>query len=246
MSDARVLIVDDEKLARERLEQLVSGLPGYAVGASCSNAQSAIAELQQNEFDVVLLDISMPGMHGLELARYIKGLEIPPAIIFCTAHDEHAIGAFDAGGSAYLLKPVREGKLLESLEGARRINRMQRQSMHADNPDVGSENFCIDSHRGMEMIPVNSVSHIVADQKYVTLYHPGGESLMETSLRAIEEEYPQVFVRVHRNTLANLAYIKGIKRNASGEAFLRLRDAGQEPRISRRHLKDLKKLLAGN
>lgn len=245
MSDIRVLVVDDEELARNRLEQLIAGLPGYTLTASCGDAQSAISALQEQDFDVVLLDISMPGMHGLDLARYINGLEMPPAVIFCTAHDEHAITAFEAGGDAYLLKPVREGKLLESLEGARRINRMQHRSIKPDQLRDSAGNFCIESHRGVEMIPVNSVSHIVADQKYVTLYHPRGESLMETSLRAIEDAYPQVFVRVHRNTLANLGSISGIKRNTSGEAFLKLIGSTREPRISRRHLKDVKKLLAG-
>lgn len=246
MNDVRVLIVDDEPLARERLEQLIDGLPGYCVAASCGDAPAAVSALQEREFDVVLLDISMPGMSGLDLARYISGIEIPPAIIFCTAHDEHAITAFETGGSAYLLKPVREGKLLESLEGARRINRMQRQSVKIEDLTRETETFCIESHRGIEVVPVSSVSHIVADQKYVTLYHPGGESLMENSLRAIEEEYPQVFVRIHRNTLVNVGYVVGIKRNNTGEAFLRLKNCSQEPRISRRHLKDVKKLLAGD
>lgn len=246
MNDVRVLIVDDEPLARERLEALVAELPGYGVEASCGDATAAMEALQNIELDVVLLDISMPGMSGLDLARYIGGMEIPPAIIFCTAHDEHAISAFEAGGSAYLLKPVREGKLLESLEGARRINRMQRQAVKAEDLTSESENFCIESHRGIEVIPVSSVSHVVADQKYVTLYHPGGEALMETSLRAIEDEYPQVFIRIHRNTLVNIGYIAGIKRSNTGEAFLKLKNSGQEPRISRRHLKDVKRLLAGD
>jgi two-component system response regulator AlgR len=244
VNDVKVLVVDDEELARERLEKLIAGLPGYAVVETCGDAQSAINLLQGQDFDVVLLDISMPGMSGLDLARFIKGLDVPPAVIFCTAHDEHAITAFEAGGSAYLLKPVREGKLLESLEGARRMNRMQRQSIKLDDLGRSSESFCIESHRGVEMVPVSSVSHIVADQKYVTLYHPGGEALMETSLRAIEDDYPQVFVRIHRNALANLGYMAGIKRNTSGEAFLKLTGSKQEPRISRRHLKDVKKLLA--
>ena len=246
MAEVRVMIVDDEPLGRQRLQQLVGDLPGYRVVVVCPNAQTAIAALAEVEPDVVLLDITMPGMSGLDLARYIGGLDIPPAIIYCTAHDEHALAAFDTGGVAYLLKPVREGKLLESLENARRINRMQRQTLRAEDLASSTENFCIDSHRGIELVAVASVSHIVADQKYVTLYHAGGEALMETSLRAIEEEHPQFFVRIHRNTLVNFAYIAGIKRNASGEAFLRIKDSNQQPRISRRHLKNLKQLLGGH
>jgi two-component system, LytTR family, response regulator AlgR len=243
MADVRIMIVDDEPLARERLEQLVNGLPGYAVDALCNDARSAMDVLQLRSPEVVLLDISMPGMSGLDLARYIAGMEAPPAIIYCTAHDEHALAAFDTGATAYLLKPVREGKLLEALESARRVNRMQMRAVSSQENTEENENFCIDSHRGVELIPVSLVSHLVADQKYVTLYHRDGEALMESSLKAIEEAHPDTFIRIHRNTLANVDYIAGIRRNASGEAFLRLKNVREEPLISRRHLKNLKQFL---
>ncbi len=238
------MIVDDEPLARQRLEQLVNGLPGYRVQSSCAYARAAMDSLQREVPEVVLLDISMPGMSGLELARYLANFDPAPALIYCTAHDEHALAAFYTGATAYLLKPVREGKLLESLEAARRVNRLQLQQLGQD--DAKADHFCVESHRGVELIAVDSVNHLVADQKYVTLYHRGGEMLMETSLRAIEEQHPRQFIRVHRNTLANVDYIAGIKRLASGEAFLRLKGVAQEPRISRRHLKEIRQYLTGS
>jgi two-component system response regulator AlgR len=243
--ETRIVIVDDEPLARERLAQMVEGLPGYRVLESCASAQAAMDVITRKEPDVVLLDISMPGMTGMELSRYIMGLEHCPAIIFCTAHDEHALAAFDTGAVGYLLKPVREGKLLESLESARRVNRMQMKSLQeTSTPRQEIKNFCIESHRGTELVPLSAVSHLVADQKYITLFHDKGTSLLETSLKAVEEEYPDYFVRVHRNTLASVERIAGIRRSSDGDAHLVLHGSSHSPKISRRHLKEIKQLLA--
>lgn len=244
--DTSVVVVDDEALARDRLTSLIGELPGYRLLASCADADSAMRALRDNVPDVVLLDIAMPGMNGLDLARFVGSLETPPAIIFCTAYDEHALPAFELGAAGYLLKPVREGHLLDALEKARKISRLQLKEVRSNEHDEEGEaqrSFRIESHRGVELIPVASVTHLVADQKYVTLHHEGGEALMETSLKALEADYGEDFLRVHRNTLVNRQRIQGFRRNTEGEAYARIRGTPVEPRISRRHLREVKALL---
>ncbi len=240
-----VVVVDDEPLACERVGELVSNLPGYRLLGTARGGREAMALIELKRPDVVLLDISMPGMDGMDLARYLRGMDHAPAVIFCTAHDQYALDAFDTGASGYLLKPVREGRLLEALESARRVNRMQLKTVSGSSAG-GEGDFCfhIESHRGVELIPLHQVTHLVADQKYVTVFHEAGESLMETSLKAILEQYPDFFIRVHRDTLVSIDRVAGIRRLTSGESQVRLLGTEQEPHVSRRHLRDLKLLLA--
>ena len=177
-----VLIVDDEPLARERLIRMVGELEGYRVlEPSASNGEEALALIDSLRPDVVLLDIRMPGLDGLQVAAKLCEREAPPAVIFCTAHDEFALEAFDVSAVGYLVKPVRPEALAAALKKAERPNRVQlaaltRPAMPGNGAGPRSH-ISARTRKGIELIPLEQVIFFIADHKYVTLRHAGGEVL---------------------------------------------------------------------
>lgn len=240
-----VVIVDDEPLARERLTRLVGLIPGYELIGAAHNAESGTEMVLLKQPDILLLDIAMPGQNGLEMARGLLDGPVNPAIIFCTAYNEYAVEAFDAAAVGYLVKPVRQEKLVSVLENASRLNQVQVKSLGETQPHASSperEHITVKSHRGIELLPVSDICYFRADNKYVTAYHDSGETLLEDSLRALEERMGELFIRVHRNALVSVAHIEGLERG-NKEARLRLRGSSEQPSVSRRHLRDVKQLL---
>jgi two-component system, LytTR family, response regulator AlgR len=239
-----VLVVDDEALARERLARMIAQLGSHAVVGQAANGREALALAEQTHPDVVLLDIRMPGMDGLEAARHLAALPEPPAVVFCTAYEEHAIAAFDVQAVGYLLKPVRRERLAAVLEKAARVNRVQLAALGrlgaAQRTHISAR-----THRGLELIPVDEILCFRADHKYVVVRHTGGEVLVEDTLRELEEEFGERFVRVHRATLAAVRHIERLERGADGHALLRLRQLAEPLEVSRRHLPDLRRRLLG-
>lgn len=174
-----VLIVDDEPLARERLSRMVGELEGCRVLQPCaSNGEEALALIDSLKPDVVLLDIRMPGLDGLQVAAKLCEREAPPAVIFCTAHDEFALEAFQVSAVGYLVKPVRPESLAAALKKAERPNRVQLAALtrpaldHAGGP---RSHISARTRKGIELIPLEHVIFFIADHKYVTLRHEGGE-----------------------------------------------------------------------
>jgi two-component system response regulator AlgR len=228
----RVLVVDDEPLARERLSHLVEELPAVELAGVAASGEEALLLAGRLRPEVVLLDIRMPGMDGLEAAHHLARMPDPPAVIFTTAFEQHALAAFDAQAAGYLLKPVRADKLKEALERARRPTRAQlaRIAEGAAGPRTRS---AVRARDGLRLIPVDDILYFVAEQKYTTLRHLAGEELIEESLRSLEEEFGERFVRVHRNSLVAVAHIEGIDRDEEGHQAVRLRGGATLP-VSRR------------
>jgi len=156
----RVLVVDDEKLARERLNRMVETLDGYEVAGMAESGEEAIRQAIKLEPDIVLLDIRMPGMDGMEAGKQLSTLAVPPAVIYCTAFGEHAIEAFEVNASAYLMKPVRREALSEALCNASRVNKVQREAVLGkdDSPKSRSRtHISAKTRRGIELIPLTEV-----------------------------------------------------------------------------------------
>jgi two-component system response regulator AlgR len=202
----------------------------------------AIEVAQREHPEVVLLDIRMPGMDGLEAARHLASLEEPPAVIFCTAYEEHAIEAFEVQAVGYLLKPVRSEKLAEAMASGQRLNKAQ---LLALSQPAGSRRTHISARtrRGIELVPIEDVRYFQADQKYVTVLHIGGELIIDEPLRELEDEFGEMFLRVHRNALVAVRHIEGLERGTDGHYRIRLRGADASLDISRRHVAAVRRLV---
>jgi two-component system response regulator AlgR len=234
----RVLIVDDEAPARERLRSLLAELDEADVIGEASTGEQAIQRTIELAPDVVLLDVRMPGIDGIEAARHMNVLEQPPAVIFTTAFDEYAVKAFDAQAVGYLLKPIRKEKLAAALAHANRLTRPQLQKLR---PKAESRSHIAAKHReGLRLIPLDDVQFFFAEQKYTTVRHLKGEDLIEDSLRALEDEFGSAFVRIHRNALVSVRYLERIERNADGQYFVRLRGCDAPLQVSRRMASELR------
>ncbi len=240
-----VLVVDDEQPARERLQRLVAELPGFSVTGACANGTDALALVGKLQPAVVLLDIRMPGMTGIEVARHLGALEEPPAIVFTTAYDEYALQAFESHAVGYLLKPVRRERLEDALKHASRLSSPQlRELATSEQPLAVRQHVAARVRDELKLIPVKDIRFFRAEQKYVTVRHGRGEDLIEESLRQLEDEFARDFVRVHRSLLVAVAQIEALERTVEGYE-LRLRGEAEALPVSRRQVADLRKRLAG-
>jgi two-component system, LytTR family, response regulator AlgR len=234
----KVLIVDDEPPARERLRGLLTEIGDVDVIGEAANGAEALSCVHDLAPDVVLLDVRMPGMDGLEAARHLNVLEEPPAVIFTTAYDQYAVEAFEAHAVGYLLKPVRKEQLAAALTRAGRLTRAQLQTLAA--AGTRRSHLAARRHDGLRLIPLEEVQYFLADQKYTTVRHLGGEDLIEDSLRLLESEFGASFVRIHRNALVGVKYLERIERTAEGQYFVRLRGCEAPLQVSRRMAGELK------
>ena len=237
----RVLIVDDEAPARERLRSLLTEIGNLDIAGEAANGEQAIRLAVDLSPDVVLLDVRMPGIDGIQAARQLNSLVEPPAVIFTTAYDEYAINAFDAQAVGYLLKPIRKEKLAASLAQAGRLTRPQLQRIAAASDAPPRRTHIAARHReGLRLIPLEDIQFFFAEQKYTTVRHLKGEDLIEDSLRSLEEEFGASFVRIHRNALVSVRYLEGIERNPEGQYFVKLRGCPGPLQVSRRMAGELK------
>ena len=237
----KILVVDDEPLARERLIRLLQVLQPEAEILEAGNGQQAIEQVAARQPDLLLLDIRMPGMDGIQVAEHLQGLEQAPAVIFCTAYDDYALQALEKQPVAYLLKPVREEKLRTAIEGAGKLNRLQLTRLQE--VSAGRTHVVSESHRGMEMVALEEVRCFIAEQKYVNAVHPGGSLLIPDTLKDLETEFENRFIRVHRNALVARGHILGLKKDNGGGWLVELSGVDERPQVSRRHLGDLKDQL---
>jgi two-component system response regulator AlgR len=240
----KILIVDDEAPARERLRRMVGELDGCTVCGEASSGGEALLRAEQSRPDVLLLDIRMPGMDGLEAARHLAALDQPPAVIFTTAYGDYALKAFETHAVDYLLKPVRQARLGAALENARRLTRIQANTLqHLMGGSRARSQICARVRGSLQMIPVDDVRYFQADQKYVTVRHSQGQVLVEESLKSLEEEFGERFIRVHRNALVSARHLAGLARHAEGRHRIRLTDVEETLEVSRRHLPEVRKRL---
>ncbi len=242
----RVLVVDDEPPARDRLRQLLDDTGVHQVVGEAGNGLEALEVAARENPDVVLLDIRMPGMDGIEAARHLNQGDAPPAVVFTTAYDEYAIEAFEANAIGYVLKPVRRERLEQALAQAARLTGEALVKISED-PEISSErkHLCVRLHDELRLVPVADVYYFVADQKYVSVVHQGGRDLIEDSLRSLESEFADRFVRIHRGAVVAVDAIDSLKRDDDGRmrVILRIDTGDDELVVSRRHLADVKRRL---
>jgi two-component system response regulator AlgR len=217
----RVLIVDDEAPARNRLRDLLSDcalkMP-LEIAGEAENGKRALAMLPRCGADVVLLDVRMPEMDGLEVAQHIRKLDAPPAVIFTTAYDAYALEAFEVHAVDYLLKPIRLDRLLDALSRAGTITPPRPEVLRELQPGARTHLSVYERGR-IHLIPVADILFLKAELKYVVVRTAGREYLIEEPLAKLEQEFYGRFVRVHRNCLVAKEAIRGFERatDADGE-----------------------------
>jgi two-component system, LytTR family, response regulator AlgR len=237
----RVIIVDDEPPARERLRSMLTEAGDFEVAGEAGNGLEALELVDRLMPDILLLDVRMPGIDGLEVARQLATQPEPPAVIFTTAFDEYAMQAFESEAIAYLLKPIRAEKLRVALAKAGRLTRPQLQQVaSAAREPARRSHIGVRGRDGLRLIPIDEIFCFHADQKYTTVKHVKGDDLIEDSLKTLEEEFAQNFVRIHRNALVNTKFLERIARDASGQHFVHLRGVADALEVSRRMAGDLK------
>ncbi len=230
----RVLIVDDEPLARARLAALLGECADVELAGSVGDGEAAFTAINAAQPDVLLLDINMPGMDGVVLAKRLAG-RTRPQVIFCTAYETHALEAFDLGAVDYLLKPVRLERLREAL-----VRTQRRQADAVANMPI----YLRGRLRGEEIrVALDDVICLLAEEKYVVVHHRAGELLIEESLRQLEEAYPEHLIRLHRNCLVPPTRLLGLKTLVDGRVLARLDGTDITPEVSRRNLAAVRKLL---
>jgi len=235
----RVFIVDDEPPARNRLRDLLNDCTdqlALEVVGEASNGQEALDKLSEIQTDVVLLDIRMPQMDGVELARHLQKLPKPPVIIFTTAYDAYAIKAFELHAIDYLLKPIRLGRLFEALNRARDAVPVQTEVLRDLLPEP-RRNLSIHERGKIHLIPIEKVLYLRAELKYITVRTAEREYLIEESLSALEKEFFARFVRIHRNCLIAKSEIEGFEKGGDeGESgwMVKLKGLNELLAISRR------------
>ncbi|MGF1528977.1 MAG: LytR/AlgR family response regulator transcription factor [Candidatus Competibacterales bacterium] len=244
-----VLIVDDEEPARQRLAALVAEIEGFEVCGVAHHGQQALAQVAALVPDVVLLDVRMPDMDGLEAARHLDALEQPPALIFTTAFEDYALQAFAVNAAGYLVKPVRREHLERVLYNATRLNRSQLPSALGmatptrEEAPPRRQHLTVRLGQRVERIAVADIYYFQARHKYICARHPTGEALLEESLKCLEEEFQGSFCRIHRNALAATAHIRMIKKTAEGRYWLYFHGIDDHLEISRRQVATVRRAM---
>ncbi len=242
----KVLLVDDEDLARARLRTLLADCtaPSAFVAAEAANAEQALAALQNSSFDVVLLDVRMPGMNGMQLAQLIGGLAKPPAVVFVTAHAEHAVQAFELAAADYLTKPVRLERLQQALQKAERLAPVN----IGLQTDIRDEYLIIQDRGRTERVPLSEVLYLKAELKYITVRCAARSYILDGSLNELEEKYSVQLMRVHRNALIARRAVRALVKHfdsEEGEGWaVRLNGVDELLTVSRRQLSAVREAMA--
>jgi two-component system LytT family response regulator len=227
----RVLVADDEKLARQRLTRLLGEIDGVTIVAECTNADELLAAVKEHEVDVALLDVEMPGLSGME-AFAMMGPRAP-FVIFCTAHANYAVEAFDRGAADYVLKPVDPERLRKAIERAR--SRLEAR-------DAAPERLAVTTSSGVVLVDPRSVTHATLDGALVTIHTASGERLLtDDSLSELEKKLPHM-LRVHRRALVSLDHVAKLEPQPTGGYVARIA-GGHAVEVSRQAARDLRKRL---
>ena len=243
----KVLLVDDEALARSRLRTLLGDCtaPRAEVLAEAANAVQAMTALQRDVFDLVLLDIHMPGIDGITLARSMAIMAVPPAVVFVTAHAEHAVQAFEVAAVDYLTKPVRLERLQQALQKVERIV----QSERALQPDSLEENLIIQDRGRTERVPLAEVLYLKAELKYITVRTANRSYILDGAISELEEKYAVQFIRIHRNALVARRAVRALEKHfdtEEGEGWaVRLNGIDELLAVSRRQLSAVREAIVG-
>lgn len=230
----KVVIADDEPLSRERLRTLLAAQSGVEVVAEVGDGHAALHACAEHDADLVLLDISMPGIDGLEAARHLAAFEPRPAVVFCTAYDAHALSAFEAAAVDYLVKPVRAERLQAAIERVRTFTLGRDQAAAMPGEGKQRTHLCARLRGSLRLIPIEDVHYLQAEEKYVVVHHARGEDLIEESLRSLESEFGERFLRIHRNCLVSRHALVELRRDHDGQARVVLRNVETPLEVSRR------------
>jgi two-component system response regulator AlgR len=242
----KVLLVDDEVLARSRLRMLLANCtaPGAEVLAEAANGPQAISALSRAVFDVVLLDVRMPGMDGVQLAQKIASMPQPPAVVFVTAHAEHAVQAFDVAAVDYLTKPVRLERLQQALQKVERLVQLKK----SRSADLSVDMLIIQDRGRTERVPLTEVLYLKAELKYVTVRTATRSYILDGALNELEEKYPAQFMRIHRNALIARCAVRALEKHydaEEGEGWaVRLNGIPELLAVSRRQLGAVREAIA--
>ncbi len=239
----KVLVTDDEPHARERLCRLLDEQSEWRVVGEAGHGHEALELCKQLRPDILLMDIRMPEMDGIEAARHLATLDSGPAVIFTTAYDQYAIEAFEARAIGYLLKPVRRERLFDALRHASRLGKQALRQLATESAAPTRSNICVRNGENLKLIPVDQILSIQADQKYVRVCHRNGEDLLDESLKNLAAEFGDMFIRTHRNALAAVAYLERLEKCSDGGYELWLQHSRQPLPVSRRHLTNLRQQL---
>ena len=260
MSEAfKVLLVDDEAPARVRLRELLEDIAGEfptQVVGEAENGEQALALAAELQPQVALVDIRMPKMDGLELARHLANLSLPPAVIFCTAYDTHAVAAFDLNAVDYLLKPVRAARLLAALQKAKArgvLSPERLDKLRLDAHQGARRHFSCHERGRLLLVPVSEVLYLKADLKYVTARTKTREYLLDEALTHLEQEFSERFIRLHRSVLVARDALAGFERGSSdadeggeeggGQWLALLKEVPEKLPVSRRQWSLVKNLV---
>jgi two-component system response regulator AlgR len=241
----QVLVVDDEALARSRLKTLLADCanPPVIIAGEAGNAAQAMELLRRVSFDAVLLDIHMPGADGLALAQALRALPRPPAIVFVTAHSEHAVAAFELEAVDYLTKPVRLERLQVALQKVERLG-----TLRTALPPEAAEVLLIQDRGRTERVPLAEVLYFKAELKYITVRTAARSYILDASLSELEERHPGQFLRIHRNALVARRAVRALEKHydpEEGEGWaLRLNGIDELLAVSRRQLSAVREALA--
>jgi len=237
----KIIIVDDEPLARDRLRALINELNLGKVVAEASNGREALNAMRVHQPDIVLLDVRMPGMTGIQLVEQLTTFAPVPAIIFTTAYADHALQAFEHQAVDYLLKPVRKDRLEKAL---RRAYTLTQTPLLSPLPTPTARTHITAYLRGeLRLIPVNQVYYFIANQKYIVLHWAQGEVLISEALKDLEQEFAGQFLRIHRGILVGIVHIASLVKTGNGRSYIKLKSVENLLEVSRRHLPKVKKIL---
>lgn len=232
----KILIADDEPLARARLASFVRDLTRGSVVSEVADGTQALRAVELDTPDVVLLDIRMPGLNGLDLASKLKELREPPVVIFTTAYDTHALQAYDVQAIDYLLKPIRRERLASALARAKQMKRLEQASARSQTTPTTAQRTQISAYwqGALRLVPIAQIRYFRAEHKYVTARFPQGMVLIDESLAALANEFKSRFLRVHRSAIVAVCYVRGIERDADGRHYVRLNGIEERISVSRR------------
>jgi two-component system response regulator AlgR len=247
-----ILVVDDEAQARERLRRLLADTDGrYTLAGETTDGLRAIEICRTQRIDLVLLDVQIPGMNGLEAARALAALDPAPAVILVTAFEHEALVALGNQLAGCLVKPVCPKRLFETL--LRLQNPTPTRCVgpatpcDRDPPRAAPRSQISAYYRGgLRTVQIEDVIYLRAEHKYVTLRHVDGELLIDESLRALEQEFAERFLRIHRNALVARDRVSGLEKRSDGGFFIQLRDCAEQLPVSRRHLPEVRRWMQGD
>ena len=232
----RVLIADDEAIARARLARLLTEIDGLELAGECENTDQVLAKVREGGIDLVLLDVQMPGLTGIDAMALLP--DDGPAVILCTAHAEYAVRAFDEGADDYLLKPVEIDRLRKAIERVR----ARRQALGGGPKPKEWQRLALPTKQGIALIDPASITHAVLEGVLVTVVTTSGDYMTDFSLQELERKLPESFLRVHRRSLVNLDHVVRLEPLETG-GFLARTTQGQAVEVSRQSARDLRKWL---